>query len=145
VKLTLVNAAAQVRANATVHTASDGEVILPRNSAFGSGIEPGAYVVKAQAVAHGKTLTAANVILFGVPPRDDEVRVILLNADGTTIRDDLASQLQATGSEGPADTEFAGVIGFHVKTGAGLHLKLGSSQWTLSKPSAERDVPLLIS
>lgn len=142
VKLTLVDVQGAEQASKTVRTAANGEVLI-REDSFGAGIGPGAYILKAQAVSQGQTLAASSVVLIGVPPHDEELRIILLNADGTSFRNDLASQLQVTGSGG-LDSQFTGVIGLLVSTGKSVQLRLGSSHWTLSKPETVRQVLLRV-
>lgn len=151
VTLTLLDASGQSLRQTAVKTGGDGlleiDAFSPTAALSVKDLQPGAYLVRAQATSKGNQLEITNFFVVGgqiprVTSKDSRMFIVPLNADGTALRPDLVDKLTVKG--GQKQTSLPGVLVVTAEPGTGVEIALGTFRAVVSKPVTSRLVSLKI-
>jgi len=145
IKLTVYNAAGEVKGQTTVQSTGGTGKELDIWELLPQEIEDGAYIVKAEATVDNRPLVAYNyfVVMRQAPKvtiEDDRLIVVLTNASGSALVPELPSGMSISGGE--VTETLPGVLVVSAAPGAAVTFQLDSFQQTISKPLTARVVSL---
>jgi len=141
VDISIFDATGVLRGRITVPIEADGDTSV-NSKDFGSDLLPGVYIVQAEATSD-KRLTASNVFLHKLSAPPDEIWMVTLSEDGTSIRTDVARQVSIR--SGKLSTAPArGIVAIRAQPAASVEVTAGSLRTVMSKPAQVRIVPIRV-